>query len=257
MTPKTGHRSRGRKSERQILIEKLRQQIEAFEDRFQALRGTPSKEDIHQLRITLRRLRASLWMASHAHPRIFFGSLQKQLRQLSQALGQVRELDVARDDALKYQTTSNRIVRERKKARQHLSIEVWPKYQRKIPHQLHQALRQTEQQAKKQFAPAIALLTSRLATLLEHRARKKKHWHQLRVIVKKARYALEAIGIDARQLHDLQDSLGRVHDLETLERLSKGSKSLHRDLLTARRNTRKKIPRAIRLTLAQLVTSPS
>ena len=53
--------------------------------------------------------------------------------------------------------------------------------------------------------------------------------HELRVTLKKIRYALEAMGRPATPIKYLQDILGEVHDLETLLKLTGKNKKIKKE----------------------------
>jgi CHAD domain-containing protein len=66
-------------------------------------RGELPMEDVHDLRVTTRRLRASLSVVRHAaSPDARQRRARRQLRALGRALGERRMLDIAHRDATKY-----------------------------------------------------------------------------------------------------------------------------------------------------------
>jgi len=53
--------------------------------------------------------------------------------------------------------------------------------------------------------------------------------HRLRIVLKKVRYGLEAVGQFYLKLQTIQGLLGQIHDLETLQRLRGKNKKVQED----------------------------
>ena len=62
----------------------------------------PSPKNVHDLRVTLRRLFTVFWLAEHSSDNLSLTELSKPLIRLFHNLGQLRELDVAIVDANKF-----------------------------------------------------------------------------------------------------------------------------------------------------------
>jgi triphosphatase len=70
-----------------------------FVSNWAALRESGSPESIHQMRVSLRRMRSGLAMFKRALPCPEFDELRRQARQIASALGPVRECDALRQNA--------------------------------------------------------------------------------------------------------------------------------------------------------------
>src|SRR5262245_27843098 len=105
----------------------LRKAFERERAAFEKLSGEnyrkPKPSHTHDLRVTTRRLRAALWTLRHGAPQKaspLFRDAEKQLKKLGTRLGDLRQLDVAHKDALKYGLGQSTIKQKRRKARREL-----------------------------------------------------------------------------------------------------------------------------------------
>jgi CHAD domain-containing protein len=167
---------------------------------------------VHQLRVSVRRLRSILWLLRKDES--FSPALDRSLRALGKALGSQRELDVAIQDAAKLhlsapklhrsQSSHQRSVRNRLRNRNDLLAKL-AVFSRRLK--------------QRQEVKAKAQLSALLATARKWRSKKLRgsaQLHRFRIKTKRLRYVLEAFGQNTKPLRELQDNLGRAHDLEVL-----------------------------------------
>jgi CHAD domain-containing protein len=190
-------------------------------------------DNVHDLRVALRRCRAMADAVSEVNPGPGWKKLKKVTRDLFQALGELRDTQVAKQWVRKFGTAKDPVrgrmlnvlsqqERERKKkaekALRQFDRKSWKKWSRKFP-------------AKAEFFPVESVVFQRLALAqlneavnLYHQARKLRSgaaWHRLRIGLKGFRYILENFLPQryaqwSKELKGMQDMLGEVHDLDVL-----------------------------------------
>jgi CHAD domain-containing protein len=181
--------------------------------------GALSDDDVHDLRVTTRRLRASLWVLRHCMESNAADRAHRDLRSIGRVLGERRMWDIALGDAQKYGADTGEI--EKKRARAHAK--------------LHRALRGARVQSTlkdlrrlekkipglmlERLAPWLQGYEWELAYRLQKRPRTPTERHELRIQAKKVRYVLECLGRKSARLEKLQDHLGREHDLDVVHGL--------------------------------------
>ncbi len=197
------------------------------------VQGDWDADNVHDLRVALRRCRAMADALSEVNPGPGWKKLKKVTRDLFQALGELRDTQVARQWVRKFGTAKDpvrgRMMRvlgqqeqeQKKKAEKALrqfDRRSWKKWSRKFP-------------AKAEFFPVESVVFQRLALAqlneavnLYHQARKLRSgaaWHRLRIGLKGFRYILENFLPQryaqwSKELKGMQDMLGEVHDLDVL-----------------------------------------
>ena len=163
---------------------------------------------VHRLRVAIRRTRAALWVLRHSSADGHFKKLDRDLRSLGKALGKIPELDVAIQDARNYGINTGRLLARRKIAQRKLWKLIDRDQRKNVARQLS---------ALKKVASAIkpAVLREACDDLrVQVYRRRERHidgqtkLHQLRVTIKKVRFALEAMGRPVDPIKRLQDILG-------------------------------------------------
>lgn len=193
-------------------------------------------DSVHDLRVALRRCRTMAEALSEVNPTPSWKKLKKATRDLFQALGELRDTQVAKKWAKKLGTAKDPVRKEllealgekeqeqqkaAAKALQQFDRKNWKKWTRKFPE-------------KAEFFPLESVVFQRLALAklneaveLFQRAKKVRSaaaWHCLRIGLKEFRYILENF-LPARyehwskELKRMQDILGEVHDLDVLQSL--------------------------------------
>ena len=177
-----------------------------------------SPKEVHDLRVVTRRLRASLVLLNDQPDQTHLLKLYRTLSKLGKALGAQRELDVALQDARHYSLDTSDLRKSHRKLRDKVRDKLNSKRRKRIFRQLRKI--NTDLQSRK---------TIRLEKAFDRHLKEANRWkhqelkdlkqlHELRIAIKKFRYALEALGRPVQPLRKLQNLLGRVHDLEILQR---------------------------------------
>ena len=195
----------------------LKARATMFQRQAQKTRLAPTKKNVHQLRITVRRIRAILWLTEHGTPSLSFDKLKVKLRSVGRTLGRLREIDVALEDAKKYHLKTNSLKKRRQLARKELKKKFTSKLGKKIRAGLDQAITKLKQQQELNIRPGISLLQKKILPWAHKKLKTDDDFHNLRIITKKTRYALEVIGKPTQPLRKLQDILGKGHDLKVLQ----------------------------------------
>jgi CHAD domain-containing protein len=193
-------------------------------------------DSVHDLRVALRRCRTMADALSEVNPSPSWKKLKKSTRDLFQALGQLRNAQVAKEWVKKLGAAKDplrkrllKVLGEKEKEAQKIAEKTlvqfdrkeWKKWSRKFP-------------PKAEFFPVESVVFQRLALAklneavqLYQRARKVRSgaaWHRVRIGLKGFRYILENF-LPARYEHSskelkrMQDILGEVHDLDVLRPL--------------------------------------
>jgi len=219
----------------------IRQRLRALEKNLPgAAKG--NRDALHQARVATRRIREALPLLA-AGQRV--GRLERQIRKITQALGPVRELDVALQilDEMESSGEASRsavsrlrqaVARERQVLHDTMKRRIEETNLEKLRKRAMNAARDSaigpttrrdpvrvgraRQRAARRAERLIAAIESASGIYLPDRL------HDVRIAVKKLRYALELVRelsgarADARlrRLKKAQDLLGRMHDLEIL-----------------------------------------
>ncbi|OFW13128.1 MAG: hypothetical protein A3F70_03375 [Acidobacteria bacterium RIFCSPLOWO2_12_FULL_67_14] len=199
-------------------------------------------EPIHRARVATRRLREALPLAlAHGRAR----KLERKVRRLTRALGPVRELDVALQTLDTLDTASvpaaalsrlRQVIRlERRRLHADMCREVTRVDLEKLRHRIGRlaargrltfraAARDPRRLTRAQALAARRALRLRAAIDSAAGIYLPDRLHEVRIASKKLRYALEVTrdlsgsraGAGLRLLKEVQDLLGRMHDLEVL-----------------------------------------
>jgi CHAD domain-containing protein len=190
-------------------------------------------DDVHDLRVAIRRCRTMAEVLSEVNPNPGWRRLKKASSPMFKSLGELRDVQVMAElvkqiaphhDRARHQllrTLSNREKRCRADAADaidHFDRKLW----KRLAHKLG---------PKARFFPLESVVFQRLAlarlndaSRLYRVARRKsssKSWHRLRIAIKRFRYVVENFlprryELWADELKQLQDALGELHDLDVL-----------------------------------------
>jgi CHAD domain-containing protein len=193
-------------------------------------------DSVHDLRVALRRCRTMADALSEVNPSPSWKKLKKSTRDLFQALGELRNSQVAKEWVKKLGVAKDplrkrllKVLDEKEQEGQKIAEKTlaqfdrkeWKKWSRKFP-------------TKAAFFPVESVVFQRLALAklneaveLYQRARKVRSgaaWHRLRIGLKGFRYILENFlpakyEHSSKELKRMQDILGEVHDLDVLRPL--------------------------------------
>jgi CHAD domain-containing protein len=165
-------------------------------------------------------MRAVIWLGRHSSCGLRLKKLRAVLRDLGHTLGERRTLDVLEKDAVHYKVKSGSIHRASKKAQAKILELLKTTHQKTIEELIIDAEKNLQPLSSNDFRSAVAELIVRLDELQRHRPKKETEWHQLRIEIKKIRYASDLLGLKTSEIKQLQDLLGKGHDLAVLmERL--------------------------------------
>ena len=190
-------------------------------------------DDVHDLRVALRRCRTMADALSEVNPGSGWRKMKKASRDLFDSLGELRDVQVERQWLKRLGAAGDPVrkhllhvlARQEKKCRadaeralNRFDVKDWRKWSRKLP-------------AKAQFFPVESVVFQRqaLARLREavelyqlaRKGRSRVAWHRLRIGLKHFRYIVENFlpqryEVWAGDLKRMQDLLGEVHDLDVL-----------------------------------------
>lgn len=191
------------------------------------------KDDIHSLRVALRRSRTMAEALREVNPAPEWRKIKKTTRELFHALGELRDTQIARAwlrkltppgdpvRATLLRQFARREGKQRKLASQTLKDfdrKSWRKWKRKL-------------EPKARFFPLESVVFQRIALArladafsLYQQARRRRGsvaWHRTRIGIKRFRYVLENFlpqryELWAKDVKRFQDLLGEVHDLDVL-----------------------------------------
>jgi CHAD domain-containing protein len=206
-----------------------------------------SVDDVHDLRVTTRRLRASLSVLRHcAAPDARQRRARHELRAMGRALGERRMLDVALRDAGEFRADTAHIEKRLAKANTALHRALRADRVRALGSDLREMERVITAAPFERVSPWLEGFEWELAYLLQVPPRTGEARHELRVQLKKVRYIIEAFGRRSASLQKLQDHLGREHDLAVLQSLSGRIPAAARDERAARRRAERLMGTALR-----------
>ena len=207
--------------------------MERVLEKAERVRRDWDRDEVHDLRVALRRCRTMGEMLKEVNPDPGWRKVKKSSRDLFHVLGELRDTQVERDWMKKLGTPGDAVrkhmlrafsAREkmhRKAAEEALNAfdsKSWRRWSKKL-------------ESKSRFFPIESVVFQRLAlerlneaVRLHQRARKRSSpnaWHRLRIGIKRFRYVVENFlprryEAWAEDMKKLQDLLGEVHDLDVL-----------------------------------------
>ena len=176
-------------------------------------------KSIHQLRVAIRRTRTVFWILQQSSDDIHCKKLGRQLRRLGRSLGNVRELNVAISDAARFGIDSSCLIGPCKIAKAKLRKLCNRNQRNKLMRRLSELEKSARALNPELLSKAHDRLQAKLNRQLKLRIRGQASLHQLRIIMKRARYSLESMGSSIEPMKPLQDVIGGAHDLEILQEL--------------------------------------
>ncbi len=207
-------------------------------------------EPLHQCRVATRRLRELLPLCEAELTGRLASRARQRARRLGRALGPVRELDVALGLVLELEQEGRagsagaarlrqRVREERDRQRHRMFCRLKPAALRKLERDVAEVLKAIgTRDATDEWALVLSSRIKRRAEYLQDGVRDagpmyvSERVHEVRIAAKQLRYALElaidtgAAGMGAEKtagavagLKQLQETLGRLHDLEILQGL--------------------------------------
>jgi CHAD domain-containing protein len=197
---------------------------------------------VHQARVASRRLREAVPVLTAGLKGSKAGKARRKIRRITQALGAIRELDVtiALIDELAARNTlprlaleevRGRVMKEQERRRRVMIKQVGRVNSDKLDRRLRsvaEALQSAETEGwREALATRLLKRSKTLATAIESAGPlyEQERLHRVRLAAKKLRYAMElaaesgarAAIVPVRTIKRLQDTLGRLHDLQVLQ----------------------------------------
>jgi CHAD domain-containing protein len=190
-------------------------------------------DDVHDLRVALRRCRTMADALSEVNPGPGWRKLKKASREVFHTLGDLRDVQVERSWVKKLGTPGDpvrkhmlRLLSGEEKKHRHSAEQALDAFDRKEWKRLTRKL-----ESKAGFFPVESVVFQRLALASLNRAvelcgqaRKRRTsiaWHRLRIGIKTFRYIVENFlpqryEVWADDMKRMQDLLGEVHDMDVL-----------------------------------------
>lgn len=219
---------------------------------FREVQDEPSGESVHQLRVTLRKIRTVLQIINQSKIKTLKVDESKKLSRVWKALGKQRDLDVAirNAESLHLDSTQLRTLCQptRKKTASRLknkSVNLIIKSLERINRQL----------GKHPINPERAIY--RLIEDLQHNFEAPEEIHHLRILLKRVRYLLESLSLPTTEFKPFQDVLGNLNDYETLLILFGRNTMIEEKRKLQLKSAKAMVPEAKRVALMRLKASLS
>jgi CHAD domain-containing protein len=199
----------------------------------ESVREAPEPDAVHDLRVAIRRCRSVAAVMEEVDPDSSWKDMRKLARKLFRQLGELRDTQVL-EEWIKTLSPESDPLREKllagfaaqEKELQQTALKAVEKFDQKSWKKLERKLQHRSRLVPPDGLAAECLALERLEAARElHmralRAEKAEAWHNLRIGVKRFRYAVESL-LPARyeqwseNLKQIQDLLGEVHDLDVL-----------------------------------------
>ena len=196
----------------------MKKELTSLQEAFRVLQTRPKGKAVHRLRVSSRKLRVVLQVMNQSvsDPRI--QSVRKSLKKLSRIAGRERELEVAEKDAHRYGIRLVGLREKQKSAQRKIVHAINQNKCRKISIEINEAAKDLADSKKSQSEYLKSNIKS-LESWLTKSNHTSRDFHELRIIIKRIRYFLDASGRPLECLKTLQDDLGRAHDLEIFQKM--------------------------------------
>lgn len=190
-----------------ILPDHLRELIHKALELTEEVAAGPCPGNVHDLRVTIRRIRTDVSLLSPAPGK----EEKKRLKKIWKKLGRVRDLDVARELMNEFSLSGAELKDKRRSAREKLS-----RVLKKDGEKLFEELEKVSLRAQVSLAELSEKING-LQGSLEALPPDADHLHQHRIILKKIRYLREALDFPSEEFKLYQDLLGAYQDLEMVK----------------------------------------
>jgi len=191
-----------------------------FASRAKDAHDDPSVSHVHALRVLTRRLRSHLWLIPKADRSLKVRKVLRSLKILADVLGEQRKYDIALKDAIEFSLPTEEIEARRSRSKRKVRTRLTRINRQKLTLQITSALEDVRENTTDDILlPRLKALSRRLRREGSHSPRNEEAGHRVRIDAKKARYLLETFGKPMARLDELQDHLGRWHDLLVLDEM--------------------------------------
>lgn len=199
-------------------------------------------EGVHDLRVSTRRLRSHLRLIQQSSAHHVLANVEATLKILGRALGERRQWDVSLQEAPRFHLKEKDLHKKQLKAGRDLRAILRSENVQALPTQLREFERTLRKSRIEIHGEVLEQMRSELKSWLKQKKFSAKKLHKLRIEAKKIRYAFECMDLPVQELKELQDHLGKSHDLTVLSEYFHKPKDVHK----ADRKERKKAKRHIR-----------
>ncbi len=180
--------------------------------------------NVHDLRVSLRKIQAALLLVKRAEVPFSVDRVLKKVRRQCRGLNQIRELEVGIQDAKHFHLKIRHLKRRLGAARTSVKRSVRMQDQKSLQTALSRVIAQLEVEKTVKLKKALKAFESKLTPWKERELKSNQRAHLLRLKVKRMRYILEALGEQKlKSVEQLQNHLGRIHDLDVLQKLASPS----------------------------------
>lgn len=211
-------------------------------------------EDVHEMRVSVRRLRASLRLFKFCIPQKLYTPLWKRLKLLAKTLGYVRDLDVFIEYLTEYENNhpENKaivellsVLKKKRKASYKQLIDflntknpnkIKEGIQKIMAYELQRKGKKIKKPVKTGFFYSLAFTIDELFGYKNEIDVKnsKTTLHEIRIAIKHLRYNLEAINLDGEEAQNIvqilkscQGELGKINDYNVMGLYLKEYKESH------------------------------
>jgi len=216
-----------------------------FKSLLKTTSGEPSADNVHDLRVAARRLRANFWLMPKAENSGRIGKARRDLKRLCRELGKQRTYDVALADAISFGLATKNLQRRQIAAQAKTRKALSGEKRKAMVSRLDRAIKEAGVVSPPRFRPRIELLREELGKASHRKPKGDQQRHRLRIDLRKARYLIEVFHHEVPQLIALQDRLGRWHDLTVLSELVGSTETL----AAARKKEQRRAERILGVTL--------
>lgn len=186
-------------------------------------------KDRHDLRVLSRRQQSILRLIKDIIPKREWNTAMKGLKKLGSGLGKLREIDVATEDATKYGMNSKMLKKLRTKAEIKMHSSFSWKERRKLKKNLKLIQIRMQEFTEIPFHSRVEKLKFQFSNWIGLENLSKDEIHSFRILTKKVRYTIEAFGLPYEKIKKLQDDLGKLHDIEMLQKLLTTNEKIQTD----------------------------
>jgi CHAD domain-containing protein len=176
-----------------------------------------SVDDKHNIRTLTLRLRMLLKLMKDVIPHSRYAYIMKRLNELKNNLGKLRELEVAIADAAKYGLNDSKLKSKIKVTKKKVRANIGRGKRKDALKSLRRIAKIIRHQ-EIPYQKRMSKLKQELTYSSKKKTLRKEEFHGLRIKVKKTRYILEAFKIPHARIVHFQDQLGRLHDIEVLQK---------------------------------------
>lgn len=210
-----------------------------------------TKDDVHAIRVTIRRLRAAIKFLEVDEKEISVRRCKKILKKVARTAGQQRELEVAIKDAKRFglANTNLRAKLRNAKCRTHSLLK--QKSVQKAALDLRWIAKHGVVKEQK-MTREISKLAHHLERWDHHLPQNGRDEHRFRIEMKRVRYTLELLGHPTDPIKKIQASLGRGHDLLVLRKLNGSNSKVRQQQRRYSARAHRQIPRALQFASSEL-----